>query len=368
MPSGNIVAGQVSVADYGNVPGTGINREDLANVLTLLAQTQTPLLQQSASNRATHPTTHDWPEDGLTDPKSARDAGAGTGSLVSGQISGTDFSPSDMTVPVRNTNFLQIFRRDVSVDRDQILANPAGVKNTFAHSVRKVMQELTRAVEARTFSVLDRDGNQTQSTGSPRLMKTLEQFSRVANGGVAGNIVAQSTTDDTPATITEPNFLDVAESMGDEGGSATDAHLSAGVKRTISQTFTGIGTQQAPLMRSVAPSIIQGTVSVYESVVGAVRLHWNPWVTRETEDTFQFDGTAIAEDSADPTGLGPLFTRLAGRAWLVRRGNIRFSWFDRLHTESIGKRGDSLAGLVRGSVTVEIGSQKALGVVTGISD
>src|SRR5262249_42969149 len=144
MPATIIPVGAVSISDYGNVPGSGINREDLADALVLAAQTKTPLLASSPSVPAAH-TTHEWPRDALTDPKSALDGGAGTGSLVSGVKEGAVFSASSMTVPLRRQNFVQNFRRDILVARDQILMNPAGIRNSFGHSERKVTQELLRS-------------------------------------------------------------------------------------------------------------------------------------------------------------------------------------------------------------------------------
>lgn len=374
MPAGLIPSNAVAISDYGATPGTGINREDLSDALVLAAQTKTPLLAMAPSSKATH-TSHEWPEDALTDPKSARDAGSGTGSLVSGQKEGADFSASQMTTPNRRINFVQNFRRDILVTRDQILMNPAGVRNTFAHSERKVMQELLRAVEARMLSVLQRAGDQTGATLGVRLMKTLDQFSADGHtGDQAANRNAQG-ADNAPAALTEDMVLDVLQNMADLGTPAVALMASAPVKRRISRTFTGVGgvntatSATAPLVRNApTPRTVVATVQVYENDFETVELIWNPWVTKEEEDAFKFDGTAIAEDSATPDGLGATFTRLAGRVWMFAQGNIKAAWFDRLHSESIGKRGDSIAGIVRGGVTVEVGTTKGLGVVTGIAN
>jgi len=378
MPASIIPSGAVGIGDWGNAPGSGINREDLADALVLAAQTKTPLLASAPQTKATH-TVHQWPEDELTDPKSVRDAGAGTGSLVSGQKEGADFSASTMTIPARRENFVQNFRRDILVTRDQMLMNPAGIRNTFAHSEMKVMQELLRAVEARFFSCLQRAGDSTGSTLGVRMMKTLDSFSATAHTGAqAGNRKAVG-TDAAPATLTEDNVLDVLQSMADLGTPGVVMHCSTPIKRKISRTFTGVGqagapasgtagAAPAPMVRQVAPRTVVATVQVYESDFETVEIVWNPWVTKQAETAFKFDGTAIAEDSASPDGLGAAFTSLAGRLWIFAQGNIKVSWFDKLHTESIGKRGDSLAGIVRGGVTLEVGTTKGLGVVAGISD
>lgn len=369
MPAGLIPANAVALSDYGQVPGSGINREDLADVLVLAAQTKTPLLAMAPSTQATH-TTHEWPEDSLTDPKSAQDAGAGTGSLVSGQKEGADFSASAMTVPVRNQNFVQNFRRDILVTRDQILMNPAGIRNVFGHSEMKTNQELLRAVEARMFSVLQRAGDQTGATLGVRMMKTLDKISADGHtGSQAANRNSQG-ADNAPAALTEDMVLDVLQNMADLGTPGVTLMASAPVKRRISRTFTGVGNAGAgaPLNRNAGPRQVIATVQTYENDFETVELVWNPWVTKQTESAFKFDGTAIQEDSATPDGLGATFTALAGRVWIFSQGNIRAAWFDKLHSESIGKRGDSIAGIVRGGVTVEVGSTKGLGVVAGISN
>lgn len=369
MPAGIIPANAVGIGDWGNAPGSGINREDLADALVLAAQTKTPLLASSAQTKATH-TVHQWPEDDLTDPKSARDGGAGTGSLVSGAKEGADFSASAMTIPARRENFVQNFRRDILVTRDQMLMNPAGIRNTFAHSEMKVMQELLRAVEARFFSVLQRAGDSTGSTLGVRMMKTLDGISSAGHTGAQAANRKAVGADAAPAALTEDNVLDVLQNMAELGTPAVSMHVSTPIKRKISRTFTGVGNVGAggPMVRNVGPKVVTATVQVYETDFETVEIVWNPWVTKADEDAFKFDGTAIAEDSASPDGLGAAFTSLAGRVWLFSQGNIRTAWFDKLHTESIGKRGDSLAGIVRGGVTIEVGTTKGLGCVAGIAD
>lgn len=369
MPASIIPANAVGLSDYGNAPGSGINREDLGAALILAAQTKTPLLAHAAETKATH-TVHQWGEDSLTDPKSAQDGGAGTGSLVSGAKEGADFSASAMTAPVRNENYIQNFRRDILVTRDQMLMNPAGIRNTFAHSEMKVMRELLRAVEARALSTLQRAGDSTGATLGVRMMKTLDGISVAGHtGSQAANRKAVG-TDGSPAALTEDNVLDVLQSMADLGEPGVQMHASTPIKRKISRTFTGVGSAAAaPFVRQPSNvTHVVATVQVYESDFEAVEIIWNPWVTQADEDAYKFDGTAIAEDSASPDGAGTSFTSLAGRLWIFSQGNVKFSWFDKLHTESIGKRGDSLGGVVRGGVTVEYGTTKGIGVVAGIAN
>ena len=371
MPASIIPAHAVSLADYGNVPGTGVNREHISDMLILAAQTKTPLLAMAGTETVSH-TTYEWPEDALTDPRSAQDAGSGTGSLVSGVKEGADFSPSQMTNPFLNLNFVQNFRRDVLVTRDQILMNPAGIKNTYAHNERKIMQELLRALETRFFSVLQRNGDQTGATLGVRLMKTLDSFSNTGHTGDQANNRIAVGTDNAPASITEDNVLDVLQNMADLGMPGVTLMASAPVKRKISRTFTGIGNAGtgAPLNRqSPNPRTVIATVATYENDFETVELIWNPWVTKETEDVYRYDGVAIAEDDATGDGgLGATFTRLAGRVWIFAQGNIKVGWFDKFHSESIGKRGDSIGGIVRGGATLVVGSTKGLGTVAGIAN
>lgn len=377
MPASILPSNAVGIADYGNTPGSGINREDLSDALVLAAQTKTPLLAMAPSMPVKHTTT-EWGEDSLTDPKSAQDGGSGTGSLVSGVKEGADFSASSMTTPQRLQNFVQNFRRDVLVTRDQILMNPAGIKNTYAHNERKVMQELLRAVEARFFSVLQRDGDQTGSTWGVRLMKTLDSFSASGHTGAQAANRQSVGSDGSPASLTEDNVLDILQNMADLGTPGVVLMASAPVKRKISRTFTGIGNAgyaatypaPAPLVRQAPnPRTIVATVATYENDFETVELHWNPWVTKETEDAYRHDGTAISEDDATGDGgLGAAFTSLAGRVWIFSQGNIKQGWFDKLHSESIGKRGDSIAGIVRGGATLIVGTTKGLGVVAGVAN
>lgn len=370
MPASLIPTNALGTADFGNTPGTGINREDLASYLILAAQTRTPLLSMAPDTKATH-TTHEWGEDALRDPKSVQSGGAGSGSLVSGVKEGADFSAGSLTAPSRRQNFVQNFRDDILVTRDQILMNPAGISDTFAHEQRKVEQELLRAVEARFFSVLQKAGDQTGATAGVRLMKTLDSFSSTGHTGEQASNRNTQGTDNSPTALTEDMVLDVLQNMADLGTPAVTLMASAPVKRKISRTFTGVGNAGAgaPFNRNASnPRQVVATVQVYENDFETVELIWNPWVTKETESAYKFDGTLITEDTASPDGLGTSFTRLAGRVWLFSQGNIKQAWFDKLHAEGIGKRGDSIAGIVRGGVCVEVGSTKGLGVVAGIAN
>lgn len=369
MPAGFIPANAVGISDYGNTPGTGINRESLASVLVLAAQTKTPLLSMSAEETCDH-TSFEWPEMSLRDPKSTQDGGSGTGSLVSGVKEGADFSASSMSTPLRRINYVQNFRSDILITRDQILMNPAGIRDIYAQNERNVMQELLRAVEARFLSVLQKAGDQTGDTLGVRMMKTLDKFSSDGHTGAqAANRNAQG-TDGSPTSLTEDMVLDVIQNMADLGTPAVTLMASAPVKRKISRTFTGIGNAGvgAPLMRTTSPRTVVATVQTYENDFETIEIVWNPWVTKITETAYKYDGTAINEDSATPDGLGATFSSLAGRVWLFAQGNVKAVWFDKLHSESIGKRGDSIAGIVRGGVGVKVGTTKGLGVVSGIAN
>lgn len=370
MPAAFIPANAVAISDYGQVPGSGINREDLSDSLVLAAQTKTPLLAMAGSEKVSH-TTFEWPEMSLRDPKSVQDGGAGTGSLVSGVKEGADFSASQMSIPARRQQYAQNFRTDILVTRDQILMNPAGIRDTFATNERNAQQELLRAVEARMLSTLQKAGDPTGATHGVRLMKTLDKFSIDGHtGDQAANRNAVG-TDNAPASLTEDMVLDVLQNMADLGTPAVTLMASAPVKRRISRTFTGIGNAGtgAPLNRNSGnPRTVIATVQTYENDFETVELIWNPWVTKETESAWRFDGVAIAEDSVAPDGNGTAFTRLAGRVWLFSQGNISAGWFDKLHSESIGKRGDSIAGIVRGGVGVKVGTTKGLGVIAGIAN
>ena len=126
-------------------PGSAVsNREDLSNVLTILAPEETPVLSSLPKIRASA-TFHEWTVDSLASPSTA---GVNEGSDV------TAFTDK-FANRARLGNYVQKFRRDYMVSDLQQAVDSVGPAKV-AQAEAKAVRELKRDVEATLLSANDR--------------------------------------------------------------------------------------------------------------------------------------------------------------------------------------------------------------------
>lgn len=353
-------------SDFGQTAGAGVNREMLANVLTIIDPTDTPGMAIFSDFDPATAVTVEWPESTLKDPKAVQSSGgANVTSLVGGAPEGADFNALTRPVPSRKSNTLQIFRQDFAVSRTQSRLNTAGIGDKLSHESRLAIKEVLRAIEARLWSVLFSAGFNSGSGGfteaSSRLMKTFEGFlsTNVTSLGSAGN----------PASPTEDDILDAIMGSMDQGGKITHLMCHHRQKRKLNRLLTGIGGAgaEAPLVRNASNvGVVPGTVRAYESDAGDIQLVGNRWVTRETE-TVQFDAGSVTEASAVASG-GLNEANAAGRVWLIQQDMVAISWLDKPAVVDIAKRGDNISALVVAECTLVVKAEKAHAVLKRVAN
>jgi hypothetical protein len=126
-------------------PGSAVsNREDLSDVLALLAPEQTPMLSMLPKIRASA-TFHEWTVDGLSSPSTA---GVNEGSDV------TSFADK-FANRARLGNYVQTLRRDFMVSNLQQAVDSVGPAK-YAQAELKAVKEIKRDVEATLMSTNDR--------------------------------------------------------------------------------------------------------------------------------------------------------------------------------------------------------------------
>jgi len=354
--------------DWGLGDGTKANREDLDDAMTIADPTDTPGLARFGDTKASA-VDHSWLEKGLKDPKSAQtQAGAATAtSLVGGAPEGAGYNPTTRPVPVRRTNFLQIFEEHFSVSRTQMQVNTAGrPSDKLGAEAREAVKETMRAIEARFWSVLFSAGDDG-STGNSRLAKTAE---KLFNYSGAGNVRALGTAG-TPAAATEDDILalcaDVMDDCGGGGSYSLYAHHRQKIR--LNRILSGIGGagSEAPLMRSTSVDVVPASVRRYDTDLGEIELVANRWVTQETE-TVQFDSGSVTEATAVNSG-GLNEANAAGRIWLIRNDQVKVAWLQKPVPVDVAKRGDSMDGMVVAECTYEVkGTEKFHGVLTRVKN
>jgi len=126
-------------------PGSAVsNREDLSDVLTILAPEETPVLSSLPKTRASG-TFHEWTVDSLSSPTTAGIAEGADVTTFTDQFSGR----------ARLGNYTQKFRRDFMVSDLQEAVDSVGPAK-IAQAEAKAVRELKRDVEATLLSANDR--------------------------------------------------------------------------------------------------------------------------------------------------------------------------------------------------------------------
>jgi hypothetical protein len=77
--------------------------------------------------------------------------------------------------------------------------------------------------------------------------------------------------------------------------------------------------------------------------------------------------TATGGTNAGTAGAGGASAAI-GSAYFLQRSMNRLAWLRPMTHQFIGKRGDSVAGIIVGEVTLEVLSEKANGIIKSINN
>ncbi len=243
------------------------NREDLTDVLTILAPEETPILSSLNKQNASS-TFVEWTVDTLADPSTA---GISEGEDV------TAFTDK-FGGRARLGNYVQKFRRDYMVSDLQEAVDSVGPAK-IAQAEAKAIRELKRDIEATIASNNDRSAE--NGAGTPYKLRGLGDFLDSAGPSdvpAAFRTPAASIVDQAGTAITEGGLNDIITSIFKETGTTNDLMLVAdtGLRRTISDfARTGVENNAANVgVRSVNYNGETGTiklsVDLYESDHGIV--------------------------------------------------------------------------------------------------
>ena len=211
-------------------PGSAVsNREDLTDVLTILAPEETPILS-SASKKKASATDTEWTVDVLAAPTTA--------GIIEGEdvITYTDqFAGS-----ARMGNFTQKFRRDYKVCELQEAVDSVGPAK-IAQAEAKAIRELKRDVEK---TLCSDNVKQQAAAATPYKMNGLAAYIDSAPAAGVGvptgfetpgaSIYTQA--EDTTTPFNETKFNDLITSVFEVNGSVNNLTLVAntGLRRTVS--------------------------------------------------------------------------------------------------------------------------------------
>lgn len=314
------------------------NREDLLDQITNVDPWDTPWVSQAPKVTANH-VYHEW----LTDALGTVD--------TTMAVEGDDYSYASYgKAPqlVRQFNITQILREDMAVTETQRHVNPAGFKDAYAYEVQKAVKRLAIKLEKSVFAIMT---SATGTTGAARTMKNFNDFI-ITNTAFAGAESGGSGGDAThDGQLTRLAFNDILNTIYTNGGNPEQVYVSPKVKRQLSN-FT-VGSTSTPHARNIAAvdKKLVSAIDFYDSDFGLIQIVLDRWVPESTN-------TVTATASATATG---------GRMFFLQRNINRLAWLRPMQHFLVGKRGDSVAGLVVGEVTLEVLNEKANGLMKGVN-
>ncbi len=259
------------MADFSNTfdttnTGSGVsNREDLTDVLTILAPEETPILS-SANKQKASATKVEWTVDSLSAPRSAGIAEGADVTTFTDQFSGR----------ARLGNRVQKFRRDYKVSDLQEAVDSVGPAKV-AQAEAKAIRELKRDIE---FSLAS-DNTQTTEDGAGAVNRLgglgdwIQNAAGSANVPAAFQTPATSIADVTDGTFAETELNSLISSIFKVTGTSNNLMLVAdtALRQDISD-FARIGGVSGDSVRSVNYGGESGTiklsVDLYQSDHGIV--------------------------------------------------------------------------------------------------
>ena len=249
--------------------GSGVsNREDLTDVLTILAPEETPILSSANKERATA-TNVEWTVDSLSTPSTAGISEGADVTAFTDQFAGR----------ARLGNRVQKFRRDYMVSDLQEAVDSVGPAK-IAQAEAKAIRELKRDVEATIAGT--QDSSTEDGAGTANALRGLGDWLDGAAGGVPATFQTPAdsiytTTEANATAFSESALNGIISSIFRVTGSASNLMLVAdtGLRQVIAD-FARTSTSATDNVRSVNYDGNSGTiklsVDLYESDHGVVSI------------------------------------------------------------------------------------------------
>lgn len=216
--------------------------EDVTDLVTNVDFQSTPFLSSIGESQAQN-TLHEW----LTDTYAAPADNAA--------IEGNDLTFTDLSQPVRSTNVVQLFQKDVRVSNTEQRVSHYGMSDPYTYQLQKKLVELARDMEKALVAGTRASGN--------------SGVSRRMDGAIA-LITTNKTARASGTSLSSTEFNDIVAGIYDNGTDLNVDKVFVGsyLKRVISG-YTDGNT------KNVEASVkrIYNTVSVYESDFGVHMIH-----------------------------------------------------------------------------------------------
>ena len=322
--------------------GSGVsNREDLTDVLTILAPEETPVLSSANKQRASA-TNVEWTVDSLSTPNTAGISEGADVTAFTDQFAGR----------ARLGNRVQKFRRDYMVSDLQEAVDSVGPAK-IAQAEAKAIRELKRDVEATLCGT--QDSATEDGAGTANALRGLGDWL----DGAAGNVPAAfqtpadsiyTTTEANAAPFSESELNTIISSIFRVTGSANNLMLVAD---------TGLRQVIADFARTTASATDNVRSVNYDGNSGSIKL---------SVDLYQSDHGVVSIVNANPDCM-PAVTRgtANGRGYLVNPEYYGIHELIPMGSTRLPNLGGGERGFVDCALTLGVYHPGAHGNITNIS-
>jgi hypothetical protein len=324
-------------------PGAGVsNREDLTDVLSILAPEETPILSSLNKQKASA-TFVEWTVDALADP------------VTTGIREGADVSTftDKFAGRARLGNYVQKFRRDYMVSDLQEAVDSVGPAK-IAQAEAKAIRELKRDVEKTIAGSQDRAVENGTDTayglrGLGRWLEANAADTDVPSGFRTPGASRYTVAEAGATALDESGFNDIITSIFKETGTTNDLMLVADTKlRRLISDFARTTGSATDNVRSVN----------YDGGAGEIKL---------TVDLYQSDHGIVSIVNGNPDCM-PDFGSSAGEAgYLINPEYAGIHELIPMGSTRLPNQGGGERGYVDCALTLGVYHPQAHGVIEGIA-
>ncbi|MEB2554053.1 DUF5309 domain-containing protein [Burkholderia cenocepacia] len=306
-------------------------REDLSNLIFNVDPFKTPILNMTKKNKATQ-RNHEWDTDSLA-----------AQNLSNAQVEGDDPTSQVLSPTARMGNYVQTSNKVVQLSGLSQAVVAAGGSNKMGYQLLKKSKELKRDMEGiLTYNHAKAIGNSTTAStlgGLPCWLYTNTVFqtggtpaganpSLNANGWTDGS--STRTYNSTTTALTEAMVKNVLQLIYKNSGESPEyAVVSPANKQNIS-AFSGPGTR----FIEVEDKTLQTAVDVYQSDFGEVKI------------------------------IPDIFLAQSKDCFFINPNYLRVAYLRPFQTVPLAKTGDSDKKMLLVDYTLEVGNEKAHGLIT----
>jgi hypothetical protein len=313
------------------------NKEDLANLISMITPEETPFFSMIKEDTAKAVKT-EWQTDTLATP-----------SLTNYRVQADTYSYNTVTPTARVGNYTQIMMKEFIIGETQEAVDHAGRASERAYQKAKKGQELKTDIEA---TLLSNQASVAGDASTPTKMGAFRAWlasndSMGTNGASGGynsttGVVDASTTG-TLRTFTKTLLDDTLQSAYTSGGNPTVLMLSPYAKRVFS---TFMSDSNVAAQRTMAPK------SSATTIIGAADAYLSDWGLIDTVPNRQ---------------MARVGATIARNAFVIDPSKVRKSWLRKIQEDKdVAKTSDGLPCVLKCELTLKVDNEAAHGVVADI--